>query len=173
MKPLMIGEMPSRSGDRYWEFPLSGTVARTLCRMADIPFDPESDGLARWTWALYEHFDTVNAIERHGPWDSAIAAQRLRDEIEADREVVVLLGRRPQSAYCSMQHPVRNTLLTKLPFYQWRVDMLAPTARREVVVIPHPSALNRIYEEPRERARAGKTLREAIDKAAALHETRL
>lgn len=173
MKPLLIGEMPSRTGDRYWEFPLSGVVARTLCRMADIPPEPASTGLGQWTWALYEHFDTINAIERHGPWDSAVAARRLAEEIESAREVVVLLGRRPQSAYCSMQQPVRNVLLAKLDFYQWRTDLCAPTSRREVVVIPHPSALNRLYEEPRERERAGKVLRQAIEKAAALHETRL
>jgi hypothetical protein len=173
MNPLLVGEMPSRSGDRYYEFPLSGAVARTLCRMAGIPPDEESTGLAQWTWALYEHFDTINAIERHGPWDSQKAAARLREEISSDYEVVVLLGRRPQSAYCAMEQPIRNIMLAKLHFYEWRTDLLAPTARREVVVLPHPSALNRIYEDPRERERAGKVLREAMEKAAQLEETRL
>jgi hypothetical protein len=173
VKPLLVGEMPSRTGDRYYEFPLSGAVARTLCRMAGIPPDPESTGLAQWTWALYEHFDTVNAIERHGPWDSQKAAARLREEISSDYEVVVLLGRRPQSAYCSMEQPIRNIMLAKLHFYEWRTDLLAPTARREVVVLPHPSAFNRTYEDPRARERAGKILREAMEKAAQLEETRL
>lgn len=176
MKALLVGEMPSRSGDRYHDFPLSGAVARTLCRMAGIPPDEESAGLAQWTWALYEHFDCVNAIERHGPWDSQKAAEHLVEVLaraSSDYEVVVLLGRRPQSAYCAMQQPVRNTFLAKLHFYEWRTDLLAPTARREVVVIPHPSALNRVYNDPLSRESAGRVLREAMEKAAQLEETRL
>jgi hypothetical protein len=172
VKPLLVGEMPSRTGDKYWRFPLSGAVARALCRMAGISPQEGHTGLAQWTWALYAHFDTVNAIKRHGPWDSDAAGARLREKINPDYEVVVLLGRRPQSAYCAMTRPAHSTI-AKLDFYTWRVDMLAPTARREVVVIPHPSELNRLYEDPRQRERAGSVLREAMEKAKQLEETRL
>jgi hypothetical protein len=44
-KPLLIGEAPSRSGDRYWMFQLSGAVAQTLCELAGIP--PHPSGLNR------------------------------------------------------------------------------------------------------------------------------
>jgi hypothetical protein len=172
MKALLVGEMPSRTGDRYYLFPLSGAVAQSLCQMAGIP--PQEDGsrYGRWTWALYEQFDTVNAVERHGPWDSDAAGARLAEEIESDREVVVLLGRRAHSAYVRMTAPAESNLAS-LDWYRWRVDMLAPTARREVVVIPHPSSLNRIYNEAEPRRRAGEVLRQAIEKATQLHETRL
>jgi hypothetical protein len=42
MLPLLVGEQPSRTGDRFHEFPLSGAVAQTLCQMAGIP--PDSEG---------------------------------------------------------------------------------------------------------------------------------
>jgi uracil-DNA glycosylase len=172
VKPLLVGEQPSRSGDRYYMTPLSGAVAQTLCQMAGIPPQEEGSRYGVWTWALYENFSCLNAMERHQPWDSQKAAAHLREEIESDDEVVVLLGRRAQSAYCAMNQPAETTI-AKLHFYQWRVDLSSPTARREVVVIPHPSSLNRMYENPRDRERAGKILRQAMEKAAQLYETRL
>lgn len=172
MKPLLIGEMPSRSGDRYWMFPLSGAVAQALCQMADIP--PQSDGsrYGKWTWALYEHFDCINAIERFQKWNERHAANRLRAEIEPDREVVILLGRLAQDAYVRMQHPA-TSMLDRLDFFKWVADPNSPTGRRQVIVLPHPSSLNRVYHEDRDRRRAGCALRRAIEDAARMYETRL
>jgi hypothetical protein len=172
VKPLLVGEMPSRAGDRYYKDPLSGAVAQSLCQLAGIAPHPEGTRYGRWTLALYERFDTVNAIERHGPWDSRLAAKHLADKIDSDCEVVVLLGRRAQSAYVRMYEPA-TTPLAKLGYFTWRVDMVAPTARREVVVIHHPAKNARMYEHSAPREKAGKILREAIDKASALYETRL
>lgn len=172
MKALLVGEMPNRASDRHYAFPLGGAVAQSLCQMAGI--SPQEDGsrYGKWTWALYEAFDAINAIEHHGPWDSDAAGARLAQEIESDCEVVVLLGRRAHSAYVRMTAPAESNLVP-LGWHQWRVDLLAPTARREVVVVPHPSSLNRIYNEAEPRRRTGKILREAIDKAHQLEETRL
>ena len=164
--------MPSRSGDRYHQFPLSGAVAQTLCQMAGIAPQPEGTRYGRWTWALYEAFDCVNAIERHGPWVIADAAAHLRDELETEREVVVLLGRRAQEAYAQTQAPAYS-VVEDLDFYEWVVDEASPTARREVCVLPHPSGLNRVYNDPAARRVAGRILHEAIEKGQQLHETRL
>lgn len=174
MKPLLVGESPSRSGDKYHAFPLSGAVAQTMCQMAGIPPEPDGTRYGKWTWALYEHFDTINAIERfprHG-FLIAEAAARLREEIESEREVVVLLGRKVQHAYADMTAPAES-LVEYVPFFHWIVDQNSPTARRQVVVMPHPSALNRMYNFPAERRKAGKVLNEAIAKAKLLHESRL
>jgi hypothetical protein len=171
MKPLLVGEMPSRSGDRYFTFPLSGAVAQTLCQMAGIPPQREGSRYGRWTWALYDNFGTVNAIRRHGRWDVRDAAGRLRVVTE-EAEVIVLLGRRPQEAYIKMTEPA-DSPVEGLEFYEWVVDVNSPTARREVVVIPHPSSLNRMYNEHENRRRSGKILCEAIDKARELEETKL
>jgi uracil-DNA glycosylase len=60
-----------------------------------------------------------------------------------------------------------------LDFYEWVVDPNSPTGRREVVVIPHPSSLNRMYNSDGNRRRAGEVLREAMDKAREMEETKL
>jgi hypothetical protein len=172
VKPLLVGEQPSRSGDHYWEFPLSGAVAQTLCRMAGIPPRPNESRYGRWTWALYYRFHCINLIERYRPWDAALAVEGLRDGIGAEDEVVVLLGRKAQQAYVDMQVP-GESVLDGLDFYEWVVDPASPTGRREVLVLPHPSALNIIYKERGIRSKAGRLLKEAIEKAKQMHETRL
>lgn len=170
MKPLIVGEMPSRSADRYWEFPLSGAVSQTLCQMAGISSQDGRSRYGKWMWALYGRFDCINALDRYQSWDPMKASLELREKIESEREVVVLLGPRAQVAYCSIVQPA-STEITLLPYFEWGVDTLAPTARREVAVIPHLSS--RLYEDPAFGRRAGKVLNEAIEKAAQLHETRL
>jgi uracil-DNA glycosylase len=175
MKPLLIGEMPSRSGDRYYAFPLSGAVAQTLCQMAGIPPQAEGTRYGKWTWALYDAFDCVNAIERHLPWDSDAAAEHLRETFaraSSEYEVVVLLGRRAQSGYVRMTFPAESAV-SKLGYFEWAVDLNSPTARRQVVVIPHPSSLNRAYNSQHARWRAGIELQAAITMAKQMHETRL
>jgi uracil-DNA glycosylase len=178
VKPLLIGEMPSRSGDRYHAFPLSGAVAQTLCQLAGIPPQEGGTRYGRWTWALYDAFDAVNAIKRHGPWNSDAAAANLRKAVESDREVVVLLGRRPQSAYARMTFPAESPVArhengASVGYFDWIVDTNSPTGRRQVVVIPHPSSLNRVYNSQHARWRAGIELQAAIIMAKQMHETRL
>jgi len=177
MKALLVGECPSRSGDRYWEFPLSGAVAQTLCLMAGIPPEPEGSRYGRWTWALYDAFDCVNVVERHpsGGWprqEAATTLERTLENASSDYEVVVLLGRKAQQAYVDAHEPATSPL-DGADFYEWVVDTLSPTGRREVVVLPHPSALNCIYNEISARRRSGVILNEAIEKARRLEETRL
>jgi len=181
MKPLLVGEMPSRAGDRYHAFPLSGAVAQTLCQLASIPPEPEGTRYGRWTWALYERFDCVNAVERHGEWSSYAGSERLKKvfaEASEDYEVVVLCGRRPQSAYVQMTFPAESPVARRedgasLGYFEWVVDTNSPTGRREVVVVPHPSSRNRMLNSAHERWRTGLVLNEAIEKAKQLEETRL
>lgn len=170
MNPLLVGEMPSRSGDRYYMVPLSGAVAQTMCQMADIPPQSEGSRYGRWTWALYDCFDCVNALRRHQEWDVSAAAERLRDET-SHYDVVVLLGRRPQEAYVAMTYPA-DSPVDGVGFYEWVVDTNSPSGRREVVVIPHPSSRNRTYNDPSSRTRAGEVLRLAMAKAREMEATR-
>jgi uracil-DNA glycosylase len=172
MNPLLVGEQPSRTGDRYHHFPLSGAVAQTLCQMAGIPPEEEGSRYGRWTWALYDVFDCVNVISRHKPWDAHEAAAAMAGLLEPEREVVVLLGRRAQQAYVDMQAPGASAL-NGVDWLRWVVDEVSPTGRREVVVVPHPSGLNRMYNSDVMRRRAGETLRFAVERARQLHETRL
>jgi uracil-DNA glycosylase len=178
MKPLLVGESPSRSGDRYWMFPLSGAVAQALCQMAWIPPQPDyGSRYGRWTWALYDRFDCVNVVERYpyGGWpreEAASTLERVLENASSDYEVVVLLGRRAQQAYVDAHVPAES-VVDGLGFYEWVIDPTSPTGRREVVALPHPSGLNRVYNDPSARRRAGVILNEAIEKARCLEETRL
>lgn len=175
MLPLLVGESPSRSGDRYHHFPLSGAVAQTLCTLAGIPPLEGESRYGQWTWALYDKFDCVNTLDRYprtGGWPRDLAARSMAGLIEPEREVVVLLGRRAQTAYDDARAPAAPLLLGR-EMSEWVTDKASPTGRREVVCLPHPSGLNRQLNDASVRLRMGQVLREATEKASALEETRL
>jgi hypothetical protein len=78
-QPILLGEAPSKGGDRFHEFPLSGRPAKVLCDLAGIPPQPEGTQYGKWTWALYERFDCRNLIARYAdatPWRAATARDR-------------------------------------------------------------------------------------------------
>jgi uracil-DNA glycosylase len=173
--PVLMGEAPSKSGDRYHMFPLSGRVAETLCAMAGIPPMAGESRYGQWTWALYDRFECMNLIERWPgaqgsgsafPMEAARAAlvERL-PEIEG--RVVVLLGARLPKLLMP-----KDTTET---FYRWEVATSEARASDGEVVyvakpttmcaIPHPSGLNRMYNAVVERERAGAILRQAMDYA--------
>jgi hypothetical protein len=152
----LIGEAPSKSGDRYHHFPLSGAVAERLCGLSSIePLAGESR-YGQFTWALYECFECHNLFERYAdatPWSAPAARERagaLRDEVALDRMTIcstfVLLGRRVAAAW-----PI------EADFYEW-VDWCGA----RVVVLPHPSGLNRMLNDEDHRAKSGFVLREAM-----------
>lgn len=156
-RPLLVGESPSRSGDRYWRFPLSGSPARVLCQCAGWEPDGPAEELGSWTWALYARFVTVNVFERFRtatPW----SVPRARDRAAAiwqmavieQRPAVVLLGRRTAAAF-----------EVAADFYEWR-ETTGVLPR--LVVLPHPSGRNLLLNEPTTRARIGKTLRAAVER---------
>lgn len=160
-KPLLLGEAPSRGGDRYHFFPLSGPPARTLCTLAGISPEPEGSTYGRWTWALYERFECRNLFERYAqaePW-SVPRAREQACELEADlrSRVVVCLGRRVQAAILAAVDADRDAA-----FHEW---LTTPDAT-SLVSIPHPSGLNRALNDPAERERCGETLRSALAKGA-------
>jgi hypothetical protein len=166
--PVLLGEAPSKSGDRYWEFPLSGAVAQSLCAMAGIPPMAGGSRYGRWTWALYERFDCVNLIER---WPGAqgqgsafpldVACEALVERTpEIDGKVVVMLGARLPKVICPQLSPFY--------FYDWHnVTLPRSGACTTICSIPHPSGLNRMYNGPVERKRAGVILQQAIGIAQA------
>lgn len=150
--PALIGEAPSRTGDYYYHFPLSGAVARRLCGLAGIPPLPGESMYGRWTWALYECFDCYNVFERYAeatPWDrtrALVRASEIGDEIKVKSDAVVLLGRRVQAAFGH-----------ESDFYEW-VDH----GWFRVASIPHPSGLNRLLNDDHHRRMCGVTLRAAM-----------
>lgn len=173
--PVLLGEAPSKSGDRYHMFPLSGRVAETLCSMAGIPPMAGESRHGRWTWALYECFDCLNLVYRWpgaqgsgSAFPMAVARAALVKRLpEIEGRVVVLLGARLPKLL--MPEDATET------FYRWEVATPQATAPDGEVVyqarpttmcaIPHPSGLNRMYNAQTERARAGAILRQAMDYA--------
>lgn len=152
-RPWIVGESPSRTGDRYWQFPLSGAPAKTLCRCAGFPPDGDPAEIGSWTWALYERFATINLFVRYAaayPWrpaDARLHAEGILDSIVvAESTRAVLLGRRVAAAF-GVEHD----------YFEWtelRDDVRA-------VVVPHPSGRNRLLNESSVRMAIGVALREA------------
>lgn len=155
--PLVIGEAPSRAGDRYHHFPLSGRPAKRLCQFAGIPPEEEGSAYGKWYWAFREHFDCINAIERYGdayPWHVEVARERVRKHLEEDPAmVVVALGVKAFDAV-SVSPTFRGT-----PWGKWvQVGIM------RVVMIPHPSGRNLLYNDQKMKDLAGRVLREAMDR---------
>lgn len=158
MKALLVGEAPSRSGDRERPHPLAGPPARTICGLAGI--ERADEGLDGWTLALYDHFQCENVFDRYAaatPWSVPAARERAATlRVTLSAPVVVLLGRRVAAAMgCDAA-----------PLFEW-FDFAVP-ARGSVVpavVLPHPSGLNRALNDRRTRDRAGATLRMALLRA--------
>lgn len=154
MKPLLLGEAPSKTGDRYHEFPLSGAVARVLCTLAGIPPIEGGTRYGRWTWALYDRFDCLNLFQRYHeatPWSAPLARERWRVRLDEEGPwpVVVMLGRKVQAA-----------VTPGIKGYDFHQFAYAPLSA--YVTIPHPSGLNRLLNDPAERERCGDTLRKAL-----------
>lgn len=144
--PLLVGEAPSRTGDRFWAFPLSGNPAVNLCRWAGwvVP-----RGEAAY-WTLREHCDTTNLLERYpGPLGAGAAfpmalARPAWDALipELTGRVVVLMGGR-LGALAGLS----------LPHVWARHD-----GGFNVTYVPHPSGLNHVYNDPSQREMTGATL---------------
>jgi hypothetical protein len=174
MKPLLVGDHPTRAGDRYWTQPLSGVFARNLCRIAGWEGPSSRDVLSGWGDVLHSRFECINASQRfpHGGMNIAMASGRLSQMITVEHEIVVLLGRKVQEAYIGMTFPAESPL-DGADLYEWIVDSNSPTGRREVVVLPAPAAIAKVKNDPEGRRVVGRILNEAIEKAAAMQETRL
>lgn len=140
-RPFLIGEQPGPTGDAGG-VPLSGRPARVLCRcMGLIPSAPEvhADEL------LLMRFETVNLLPDPGPWDRAAARARAAELTPP--AVTVLLGRRVSDALG----------LGRLSWFRW-----AELGEGRVILLPHPSGLNRLYNDEAIRSRVGQSLWEAL-----------
>lgn len=154
MKPLILGEAPGRPaimGDPPMP-PLSSKVGVMLCDLA---------GLDRTYDALTAQFDCKNLLEywpgANGkgsafPMDEAYQAAWARLD-EWRGRVIVLLGARLRKVFYDGEQP---------KFYEW-IEWEESSAM--IVAIPHPSGLTRNYNDPAERERAGRVLKEAIERA--------
>jgi len=132
VKPLLIGEAPSKN--EVTETPLEGRVGRRLAELAGLSYA-----------AYLEHFDRVNLLhvrqdtkEKGFEFDLAAAreeAKRLRQSGVLRDRPVVLLGHRVADAF--------GVRLTMKYFHG------CPSGQGGMLwLMPHPSGLNRWYNDP-------------------------
>jgi len=155
MKPLILGEAPSKSGDKYYMFPLSGAVGQRLCVLAGLPSESGGSPYGRYYWPLAKRYELRNLLERYPgvkgrgaafPYADALEALRLI-EPELQGRTTVLLGRR-----------LARLLGAPDEFFAWRQT----TPSTWLTAIPHPSGLNRLYDSPEVRESASRVLQEAL-----------
>jgi hypothetical protein len=159
-RPLILGEAPSRTGDKFHAFPMSGLISQRFCEWTGI--EPLATGTkyGRYYWALKEHFDLV--WPGGTGWDTVAAFEAmtaLRSEL--DGRVLVLLGTRLTATFQLRDHP-RHEFKT----YGWlETDEDGEEHSRSVTItwIYHPSSRTRQYNDPEEQALAGETLRKALE----------
>lgn len=155
--PLLIGECPSASGRRFYHFPLSGAIGKRLCEFAGIPPEDEGSQYGKWYWALLEHFDCVNTIEKYEdatPWRPEVARARVWHYLDENpTDVVIALGIRAFDALA----PNRRGQA----WGEW-----TQSAGRSVTVLPHPSTRNLLYNDLAMRELAGRVLRDAMEVTA-------
>ena len=173
VKPLIIGEAPGRGKDAVGGmFPLSGAVGVRLTQLAGLEEQalqdqPGTSRYGHYYWTLRKYFDLDNLLDywpgssgkgsAFPPKEAYGAVINRRDEWQG--RTIVLLGRRLLSAFG-----------LGIPFYTWDTSEGAeelgidPPFWHWLVGIPHPSGLTRNYNDPAERERAGKVLREARER---------
>jgi uracil-DNA glycosylase len=156
VKPLLVGEAPGPNGDPAK--PLEGAPSLRLLQCMAF-----ADGLnhSRETAAarLRDHFEIRNLLDRpmervegskgtEWPEDEARAGA-LRLSVLVERgQPTVLLGKRVAKAWSE-----------QVEYWDW-----SPTPIRPVVVIPHPSGIVRLWNDPVTRVRAGYALWQAVGK---------
>jgi hypothetical protein len=154
-RPIILGEAPSRSGDRYYHFPLSGAVGERLCTWAGLEPDAEGSRFGRFYWPLREAYELRNLLERWpGPQGRGAAlpipaARAAWAELlpDLDGRVVVLLGAR-LATVAGVSFPEGR---------EWG-SWVQPGWCASVTAIPHPSGLNRLYNSAEMRDRASRAL---------------
>lgn len=148
VRPLLLGEAPGPSAPEHF-VPLDGRGGDRLAQCAGMDRAELLDGFA-----------TANLLARWpGPagkgsaWDAATARYAAR-AFELP-EVTVLLGRRVCGAFAAAHTWLRGPAMA---WGEWRFgpDDIA------VTVVPHPSGINRLYNDPAVREQVGVALREAL-----------
>lgn len=140
-RPLLVGERPAPTDSPGVpsRMALTGRPARVLLGTMGV------EG-GDYGQLLLDRFETVNLFPEYEPsWDRVAARVRAADLRLP--EVTVLLGRRVAEAFG----------LGRFSYFHW-----TEIRGSKVTLLPHPSGLNRLYNDGAIRSRVGETLREAI-----------
>jgi uracil-DNA glycosylase len=142
MRPLIIGEAPGRGTGR----PIEGRIGRRLADLAGLSFEEFRRSFAREN--VLDYWPGTDGKGAVFPRDEAKAvAERLASRIRRQRRTVVLLGRRVSFAFG----------LGGAAYFQRIVFGYA-----RVVVLPHPTGINRWYNSPANREQVRRFFREDV-----------
>lgn len=150
-KPLLVGEMnPYGADPDYALYPLpehasGGRLQRIL-------------GLTRDEYL--DKFDRANLCE--GKWSMPAARRRATELLNGEHDVYILLGRKVADAF---RHPGASPFTTSFSYRSLVVvgdaeALLNPPLVQKVrVYLPHPSGLNRVWNDPHAADEARRLLR--------------
>lgn len=140
MKPLIIGEAPSKNEDVPQ--PIAGRVGRRLAECAGLTMEE-----------FLAHFDRVNLLKDRQDTDdhgftfdharASLEAYKLREKFTRD-QIVLLLGWRVARAFSVPKRwHGRNGLAVSLEYFvQYNIG------DTEARIVPHPSGVNRWWNDP-------------------------
>lgn len=144
MKPLLIGEAPSKNESP--ERPIEGRIGRRLAACCGLPYDE-----------FLNHFERVNLLHErqdtaeHGFVFDSVAAMREAQNMKAlfaPGRIVLLLGLRVGAAFgCRFGY-----------FVKWWIH------DAEAYVIPHPSGINRWHNDLANAAKLKAFMREIVER---------
>lgn len=157
VRPLIVGEAPSRTGDVYYRFPLSGRVGERLCTWAGIAPLEKGTRYGRFYWPLREQFELRNLLERYPGAAGSGAALPMVPAREAWAELEVSLSAGPRRRVVLLGSRLALVADVSAPTFEW-----VQREGHDVVVVPHPSGLNRVYNDPLAQESVSRVLREAL-----------
>lgn len=125
MKPLLIGEANPYGADPYfalYPYPKNASGDR-LCRL-----------IMKMTPAQYlRDFDRINLCPTK--WSAPVARERAQAILKSDMEDLVLFGAKVSNAF-------------GLPYEPFKFFSNDDGSGPSIAILPHPSGLNRIWNEP-------------------------
>jgi uracil-DNA glycosylase len=155
-KPLFIGEAPSRTSDPKVAF--SGRSGQRLANIAGLSHDE-----------FLRRVDTVNLLgywpgkrgkgDDLDPFQAAVAATNVLFERCVGRKLVFLVGRRVADAFGFRDYDLLSGYIAPSKnIFGVRPSMNGPTW----VVLPHPSGVNRWWNDPANVRKAKRLLRSLL-----------
>ena len=140
MKPLIVGMAPGHGDSSK---PIEGRIGRHLAQLSGMPYEE-----------FLERTERVNLVEHdvpRGSWptEEARARAKVLVQLFVPKRIVLLLGRPVAQAFG----------LGALDYFSpTRASLLGSSSPAIVYVVPHPSGLNRWWNDPANVAQARRFL---------------
>ena len=146
MKPLIVGEAPSKNQDP--ERPIEGRIGMRLAACCGLPYDQFLDHFERVN-LLHVRQDTAAKGFEFDAVAGALAAKRIWCLDTSPDRIILLLGKRVATAFGAHDRW----------FELQRLGSLG-----EFYVLPHPSGVNRWWNDPANEERAVRFMHEVVER---------